>query len=375
MKKKGLLVVLSLIVCLCALGFGFTYAEDVDMRTPDIIADDTEINASSKEIVLPESYVYDSIDVGLTATAQVTKDGKNYSVAGGRFTADETGVYQVTYTAVNSAGRTGKKTVNLTVKDTLAPIVRTNGSAFTCYLNKSTSLPKIYVEDFYDTQITAHLVKGEVKIPVADNFTLTERGIFTLEITATENRPEGLSTTVGITVNVVNKGAIYGFNDYSSKDGIWWGVAQAGNGTSDPAKYQVPVISENTDPAYVHDADGKSFKLEINGKPGMSNSNSWPAIYTSELNMYGAKKSAYLVAWVYNASADYDTLRINLQLNGSNTHTASVNANRGEWTQIRFALDNFNGTSGTSAITSVKFFISGFESGKATYYVDDLYFE
>lgn len=375
MKRKGLIFALSLLACACALGFGFAYAEEAEIRTPEIIAEDAVINASSREIVLPQSYVYDSVDVGLTATAAVTKDGKQYPVTGGRFTADETGVYRVTYTAINSAGRTGETTVNLTVEDTLAPLVRTNGDSFTCYLNRPTSLPRVYVEDFFDTQITANLVRNGVKTPVSDTFTLTERGVCTLEITATENRPEGLSTTVSMTLNVVNQGAIYGFDDLSAKDGVWWGVAQAGNGTSDPEKYQVPVISENTDPAYVHDADGKSFKLEIEGRAGMSNSNSWPAIYTSELNLYGAKTSDYLVAWVYNDSADYDTVRINLQLNGSNALTASVNARRGEWTQIRFALDSFNGKTGTSAITSLKFFISGFESGKVTYYVDDLYFE
>lgn len=375
MKRGSLLAVTALTACLCALGFGLAYAADADTRTPDVIVENAEINASSREITVPSCYVYDSADVGLNAVVTVQKGNKEYPVRQGRFTADETGVYRVTYRAVNTAGRAGETSVDLTVADTLAPRIRTNGSSLTCYLNKPTSVPEVYVEDFHDTVITAAVVRGGVTTPVADTFTMTERGAARLDITATENRPGGLSSTVSLTLNVVNKGAIYGFDDFSSSGGVWWGVAQAGNGTSDPSKYQVPVISENTDATYVHDADGKSFKVEIDGKPGMSNGNSWPAIYTSELNMYGARNSDYLVAWVYNAGEDYDTVKINLQLNGSNSLTKSVNAARGEWTQIRFALDNFNGKTGTAAVTSVKFWISGFESGKVIYYMDDLYFE
>ena len=75
MKRKGLIFALSLLACACALGLGFAYAEEAEIRMPEIIAEDAVINASSREIVLPQSYVYDSVDVGLTAAAAVTKDG------------------------------------------------------------------------------------------------------------------------------------------------------------------------------------------------------------------------------------------------------------------------------------------------------------
>ena len=378
MKKRkwfSAFPLIALTLCLSTLGSSLAQADGQKAAAPDIIVENTEVNAVSNVVSIPDCYVYDSVDVGLTATASVKKGDKDYSVVNGQFTADETGVYQVTYKAVNSAGMVSEKTVDLTVTDTLAPQIKTNGDAFTCYFNKSTALPKIYVEDFYDTIVTANIVKDGTKTPVADTFVISERGICELEITATEDRPGGLSSTVNLTLNVVNKGAIYGFNDLGSTNGIWWGTVQAGNGTSDPNKYQVPVISENTDDNYVHDADGKSFKVEIEGRDGMSNSNSWPAIYTAELNMYAAKNNDYLVAWVYNDSEDYDTVKINLQLNNSNSYTVAVNAKRGEWTQIRFLLDAFNGKKGNSSITSVKFWISGFVEGKVTYYIDDLYFE
>ena len=378
MKKRkwfSAFPLIALTLCLSTLGSSLAQADGQKAAAPDIIVENTEVDATSNVIAIPECYVYDSVDVGLTATASVKKGDKDYPVVNGRFTADETGVYQVTYKAVNSAGIVGEKMVELTVTDTLAPRIKTNGNTFTCYLNKSVALPKIYVEDFYDTIVTANIVKDGTKTPVADTFFISERGICELEITATEDRPGGLSSTVNLTLNVVNKGAIYGFDDFTSTDGIWWGAVQTGNGTSDPEKYQVPVISENTDDNYVHDADGKSFKVEIEGRAGMSNSNSWPAIYTAELNMYAAKNNDYLVAWVYNDSEDYDTVKINLQLNNSNSYTVAVNAKRGEWTQIRFALDDFNGKTGDSSITSVKFWISGFVEGKVTYYIDDLYFE
>lgn len=348
--------------------------QDHSVDTPVLLVEDSEINVYSKQVSLPNCYVYDSEDVGLSPIVTVEKDGKSYSVLEDMFTADVLGTYNVTYAAVNSRGNDVQKTVQLTLTDTNAPIIKTYGNTLTCFLGKQTKLPPMEIYDFQEVEISATIEQnGSIHEVGIDGFTLTERGEAILRIVVREKKEGGLSTEVNYRLNVINQGAVYGFNDIDESNGIWWGTAQAGNGTSDPDIYQVPIISQNTDEKYVHDGDGKSFKIEIEGKEGMSNSNSWPAVYTSELNFYQAKASDYLVAWVYNAGES--ALRINMQINGSNNYNAVAVAQVGEWTKLSFPLDDFNGKTASNNITSIKFWISGFVEGKAIYYLDDLYFE
>ncbi len=343
-------------------------------EAPVLLVENSEINVISKQVDVPSCYVYDSVDVGLSPVITVEKDEKNYAVVDGVFTADALGAYDVTYTAINSRGNVAEKTVQITLTDTNAPVVKTYGNSLTCFIGEKTQIPTMEIYDFEEVEVSATLEQnGSAQEVGADGFTLTERGEATLRVAVTEKKEDGLTTEVSYTLNVINQGAVYGFNDIGESGEIWWGKAQAGNGTSDPNVHQVPVVSQNTDETYVHDGDGESFKIEIEGKEGMSNSNSWPAVYTSELNFYQAKTSDYLTAWVYNAGEN--ALRVNMQINGSNNYNAVAVAQVGEWTKISFALDDFNGKTGNNSITSIKFWVPGFAEGKAIYYLDDLYFE
>ncbi len=345
-----------------------------DNSAPVLLVEGTSLNAYSKEITVPACHVYDSVDVGLTPVVTVSKGGRDYPVLDGVFTADGLGDYDVTYSAINSRGNSAEKTVTLTLTDTNAPVVKTYGAELTCFIGKKHYIPAMEIFDFENVVVKGQFEQNDdVQVIGEEGFIPTTRGNGVLRVTVTEDKTDGLVTEIVYVVSVINKGAIYGFNDVGEAGEIWWGKAQAGNGTSDPELFQVPVVSQNTDEAFVHDGDGKSFKIEVEGREGMSNSNSWPAIYTSEIDFYQAKSNDYLVVWVYNAGAS--SLKVNMQINGSNSYNAAAVAEVGQWTKISFALDDFNGKSGSKTINSIKFWISGFEDGRAVYYLDDLYFE
>lgn len=353
----------------------FTNASSVrEFAKPVIYAEDASLNASDKVIKLPSAYVYDEIDVGLIPDISVSRNGKDYAVFDGRFTADEEGEYSVKYSVVNSSDVYAEKTVKLNITDKSAPVINAYSDTLVFSQNETCKLP-VTVKDFYPVDIKAHLVVGEQKTLLEETFVF-EKGLKNakIEVTATEKRENGLSSTRVFNLSVVNKGFIYGFDDIGKTGAIYWNKAQAGQ-DNDPEKYQVPDVSQNTNETYVHDTDGKSFKVTIHGKPGMNRHNSWPRIDSYGLNTYNAKNYDYIVAWIYNDSPDYETLGIYMLLDMTSSNWVNVQAKRGEWTKIRVPLDEYNGKKGNKTIDNVQFFVNGFETGTIIYYVDDLYFE
>lgn len=336
-----------------------------------IFVEDAVVSAESKNIKLPLAYIHDKNDVGLSPVITVNKNGKEYPVFDNKFVADELGDYTVTYSAINSLGETKKKDITLTVQDSSKPLVSYYSDEITCYIGEIYKLPKLFVTDFHDTEIIA-TTKNENNqtVVLTDNFSYQQAGTYTITFTVTEKRANALSTEYNLTVNVIRKGRIYGFNDFYN--GIYWTRAQAGLQT-DEELYQVPKIEENTDQNYVHDIDGKSFKVSIKGKSGMNKENSWPRIDTSALSFPNLSEFTHLVVWVYNASPDFENLVINAQFNMSNAYNTTVTAVRGEWTEIRMPLEGLKSASGQSLISNVQFWVSGFEEGTVTYYLDDMY--
>ena len=225
---------------------------------------------------------------------------------------------------------------------------------------------KINIEMYYENINSDDVLEEEIIF--ADIFSAT------IEIVFTEKRENGLSTTVTYDLSVVNPGTIYGFNDLGETGAPYWVRAQAGQYT-DPEKYQVPTLTMNEDANFVHDIDGKSFKVEIQGKEGMSNSNSWPRIDTSDISLPNLSEYEYLVAWIYNDSPDYKNITVHIQLNGSNSYDANVVCKRGEWTKLKISIKQLTSETGSSLVKKIAFWVSGFEDGSIVYYVDDLYLE
>lgn len=352
----------------------FTFGAVADRENIEIFVNSTTINAKSKVIELPEAIVYDTEDIGITAIATVQKEGKIYSVVNGKFVADGIGDYEVTYKAINSRGETAEKTITVTVEDSTAPIVNAYSEKINLTVNEEYSLPEIIVSDFYDLEREVYIVDGDERHLVTDKIYFETVKNAVIEVVYTEKRENGLSTTVTFDAMVVNQGAIYGFDDFGATGATYWSCAQAGQ-NKDPEIYQVPTITQNEDLKYVHDADGKSFKVEIKGKKGMSNSNSWPRIDTADITLPNLLKYEYLVVWIYNDSPDYNTITINGQLNMSNAYTTKVNCKKGEWTKLRMPLASLKSEKGSSLVKNIQFWVSGFETGTIIYYVDDMYLE
>ena len=352
----------------------FTFGAVADRDNIEIFVNSVTVNAKSKIIELPEAIVYDTEDIGITAVASVQKDGKNYSVANGKFVADGVGDYEVTYKAINSRGETAEKTVTVTVEDSTAPIVSAYAEKINLTVNEEYSLPEIIVSDFCELDRTVYIVNGEEREVVTDKLYFDTVQNVVIEVVYTEKRENGLSTTVTFDAMVVNQGAIYGFNDFGETGATYWSCAQSAQ-NKDPEIYQVPKITQNEDLKYVHDADGKSFKVEIKGKEGMSNSNSWPRIDTADISLPNLLKYEYLVAWIYNDSPDYDVISVKGQLNMSNAYTTSVNCKKGEWTKLKMPLSGLKSEKGNSLVKNIQFWVSGFEKGSIIYYVDDMYLE
>ena len=368
-KRFSLCLLAITFVCSCAT-FGVFANED----SLDIFVEDYTVNAESNVIVLPTAYVYDTEDVGLTATASVERNGKNYPVTNGAFIADELGDYIVTYTAVNSRGDSEQKNITLTVIDELAPIVKTYSNTLKLKVNKPASLPKFEAYDFYEVEQKAYVVKGDERKLLEEEIIFADIFSATIEIVFTEKRENGLSTTITYDLSVVNPGTLYGFNNLGETGAPYWVRAQAGQYT-DPEKYQVPTLTMNENENFVHDIDGKSFKVEIQGKAGMSNSNSWPRIDTSDISLPNLSEYEYLVAWIYNDSPDYKNITVHIQLNGSNSYDANVVCKRGEWTKLKISIKQLTSETGSSLVKKIAFWVSGFENGSIVYYVDDLYLE
>jgi len=373
MKKfiKGISLCLLALVCVCSFASVGAFANEDSL---EIFVDNCTINAESKVITLPEAYVYDTEDVGLTATATVSRAGKEYPVVNGTFIADGLGDYTVTYTAVNSRGDSEQKTVTLTVKDELAPVVKPYAKTLKLKVNRACSLPKIEASDFFEIEQTAYLVRNSERTPLSEQFTFSDTFSATIEVVFTEKRENGLSTTVSYDLSVVNPGTVYGFNNLGETGAPYWVRAQAGQYTN-PEKYQVPELTMNEDASFVHDIDGRSFKVEIQGKEGMSNSNSWPRIDTADISLPNLAEYEYLVAWIYNDSPDYKNITVHIQLNGSNAYDKSVVCKRGEWTKLQISIKALTSETGSSLVKKIAFWVSGFEQGTIRYYVDDMYLE
>lgn len=374
MMKKAVCAFIAAAITVCQIPSLKSASVLSNEKAPVIYAEDVTLNVTDRVIKLPEVYVYDETDVGLTPEISVTRNDSEYAVYGGRFIADEEGEYSVTYSVTNSSGASAEKTVTLDIVDDKEPIIEAYSDTFVFLQNETSKLP-VSIKDFYPVDVKAYIVDGEQKTLLEDTFVF-EKALKNakVEVTATEKRENGLSTTRVFDVSVVNKGFIYGFDDIGMTGAIYWSKAQAGQDT-DPEKYQVPAVEQNTDETYVHDTDGKSFKVTIKGKPGMNRHNSWPRIDSSGLNTYNAKNYDYIVAWIYNDSPDYEVLSIYMLLDMSNSTAVNVQAKRGEWTKISLPLDNYNGKTGNKTINNVQFFVNGFETGTIVYYVDDLYFE
>ena len=373
MKKfiKRFSLCLLALISVCSFASVGAFANEDSL---EIFIEDCTVNAESKVIPLPTANVYDTEDVGLTATATVSKNGKDYPVVNGAFIADELGDYTVTYTAVNSRGDSEQKTVVVTVTDTIAPVVKTYEKTLKLKVNKTCSLPNFEISDFFEIEQTAYIVKDGEKTPLEEQFTFSDIFSATIEVVFTEKRDNGLSTTITYDLSVVNPGTVYGFNNLGETGAPYWVRAQAGQYT-DPEKYQVPVLTMNEDTNFVHDIDGRSFKVEIQGKQGMSNSNSWPRIDTADISLPNLAEYEYLVAWIYNDSPDYKTITVHMQLNGSNAYDQRVECKRGEWTKLKISIKALTSETGGSLVKKIAFWVSGFEQGTIRYYVDDMYLE
>ena len=373
MKKFNKIFSLCLVIVTFICSF-VTIGVFANEDSLEIFVEDYTVNAESNVIVLPTAYVYDAEDVGLTAIATVSKNGKDYPVTNGTFIADELGDYSVTYSAVNSNGDSEQKTITLTVIDELAPIVKTYAKTLKLKVNTPCSLPNFETRDFFEVEQKAYIVKDGNREVLEEEIIFADIFSATIEIVFTEKRENGLSTTVTYDLSVVNPGTIYGFNDLGETGAPYWVRAQAGQYT-DPEKYQVPTLTMNEDANFVHDIDGKSFKVEIQGKEGMSNSNSWPRIDTSDISLPNLSEYEYLVAWIYNDSPDYKNITVHIQLNGSNSYDANVVCKRGEWTKLKISIKQLTSETGSSLVKKIAFWVSGFEDGSIIYYVDDLYLE
>lgn len=373
MKKfiKRLSLFLLAVISVCSFVTVGAFANEDSL---EIFVEDCTVNAQSNLITLPTAYVYDTEDVGLIATATVSKNGKEYLVNNGTFIADELGDYNVTYTVVNSRGESEQKNITLTVIDELAPIVKTYAKTLKLKVNNSSSLPKIETSDFFEIEQTAFIIQDGERTPLGEQLNFNDVFSAIIEVVFTEKRENGLSTTITYDLSVVNPGTIYGFNDLGETGAFYWTRAQAGQLT-DPEKYQVPTLTMNEDVNFVHDIDGKSFKVEIQGKEGMSNHNSWPKIDTSDISLPNLSEYEYLVVWVYNDSPDHENIKVHIQLNGSNSYDASVECKRGKWTKLKISIKSLTSETGSSLVKKIGFWVSGFEHGTIRYYVDDMYLE
>jgi len=374
MMKKAVCAFIAAAMIICQIPSVAGASTATDVKAPVIYAEDLSLSVTDRVIKLPEAYVYDEVDVGLVPCVSVSRNGSVYPVYGGCFTADEEGEYTVTYSVVNSSDVSAEKTVRLNIIDDKEPIIDAYSDTFIFSQNETCKLP-VNVKDFYPVDVKAYLLVGEQKTLLEEAFVF-ERPLRNakVEVTATEKRENGLSATRVFNLSVVNKGFIYGFDDIGMTGAIYWNKAQAGQDT-DPEKYQVPAVEQNTDETYVHDTDGKSFKVTIKGKQGMNRHNSWPRIDSYGLNTYNAKNYDYIVAWIYNDSPDYEILSIYMLLDMTSSNWVNVQAKRGEWTKISVPLDDYNGKKANKSIDNVQFFVNGFETGTIVYYVDDLYFE
>lgn len=128
-----------------------------------------------------------------SASAEDETDGSVSVETSGDVDASTLGVYTVTYTATDAAGNTATATREVTVADTIAPVISVNGSAAMSLLARAA---------FTDPGATAlDSFEGDLTVVTSGSVSNETVGTYTLTYTATDSSGNTSSETRTVTVN------------------------------------------------------------------------------------------------------------------------------------------------------------------------------
>lgn len=139
-------------------------------------------------------------------------DGTEVSVTGGVFTLSQKGDYVITYT-VEADGKTHTKSVTVTVKDTVAPVLSTLAKEMQLYKKGDTiSVPEFTAEDACDGETQVDVVVEYISGEAAETVTPTQENTFPAEkegiyrITATTQDLSGNESEKAVVCEVAEPG-------------------------------------------------------------------------------------------------------------------------------------------------------------------------